>query len=86
MLILENVTVTAKAGSRYTVVARGYDTTKIILKNCTVNGNVMVGSKALVEAYDTRINGTLNVASQATAVLENSSFTDSQGSGSVINK
>lgn len=84
--IFTTVTVTAKAGARYAVVARGYDTTKIILKNCAVNGNVMVGSKALVEAYDTRINGTLNVASQATAVLENSSFTDTQGSGSVINK
>ena len=88
-LVLENMTITAQnydgtTARGYAVDAEGAKGTKIILRSCTINGNVMVGSGAELEAYDTTINGTLNVMTNGKAVLENSSYTGKAGSGSVL--
>ncbi|HIU25843.1 MAG TPA: hypothetical protein IAC50_05045 [Candidatus Copromorpha excrementigallinarum] len=86
-LILEGVTITANQGGNndgpYAVCARGYAGTKIVLKDCIVNGNIMVGSGAELEAENTTINGLLNVANGGKASLTNSTYTNSKGSGTI---
>ena len=89
-LILENMTITAETGTAaegpYAVRAEGYPNTKIILRNCIVNGNVMVGSGAVLEAENTTIKGVLNVANGGTAILDNSTYDSKSGSGTVTEK
>ena len=86
-LILEGVTITANQGGNndgpYAVCARGYAGTKIVLKDCIVNGNILVGSGAELEAENTTINGLLNVANGGKASLTNSTYTNSKGSGTI---
>ncbi len=89
-LILENMTITAKNGTAkegpYAVRAEGLQDTKIILRNCTVNGNVMVGSGAVLEAEGTTIKGVLNVMNGGTAILDNSTYDSKSGDGTVTEK
>ena len=89
-LILENMTITAETGTvaegPYAVRAEGYQNTKIILRNCTVSGNVMVGSGAVLEAENTTIKGVLNVVNGGTAILDNSTYNSKSGSGTVTEK
>lgn len=89
-LILENMTITAETGTAadgpYAVRAEGYQHTKIILRNCIVNGNIMVGSGAVLEAENTTIKGVLNVANGGTAILDNSTYDGKSGSGTVTEK
>lgn len=90
-LVLENMTIRTDAfvqgdtSGGYAVVVksnRKYPS-KIILKNCVIDGNISIGDYSVLEAYDSQINGTIYAISSGKAVLSNTVYYGKTGSGTV---
>ena len=90
-LVLENMTIRTDAfvqgntSGGYAVVVksnRNYPS-KIILKNCVIDGNISIGDYSVLEAYDSQINGTIYAISSGKAVLSNTVYYGKTGSGTV---
>lgn len=91
-LVLENMTIRTDAfvqgntSGGYAVVVksnRKYPS-KIILKNCVIDGNISIGDYSELEAYDSQINGTIYAISSGKAVLSNNTvYYGKTGSGTV---
>ena len=90
-LVLENMTIRTDAfvqgntSGGYAVVVksnREYPS-KIILKNCVIDGNISIGDYSMLEAHDSQINGTIYAITSGNAVLSNTVYYGKMGSGTV---
>ena len=90
-LVLENMTIRTDAfvqgdtSGGYAVVVksnRKYHS-KIILKNCVIDGNISIGDYSVLKAYDSQINGTIYAITSGEAVLSNTVYYGTMGSGTV---
>ena len=91
-LVLENMTIRTDAfvqgntSGGYAVVVKSNKKypSKIILKNCVIDGNISIGDYSELEAYDSQINGTIYAISSGNAVLSNNTvYYGKMGSGTV---
>ena len=90
-LVLENMTIRTDAfvqgntsgGYAVVVKSNGKYPSKIILKNCVIDGNISIGDYSVLEAYDSQINGTIYAISSGKAVLSNTVYYGKTGSGTV---
>ncbi len=85
-LILENMTITAEKGlypstGTYAVCVTGYEGSKVIMRNCNINGDVIVGSGGTLIAENCTINGKINLVTNANATLTNTTYGSLTGSG-----
>ena len=90
-LVLENMTIRTDAfvqgntSGGYAVVVksnRKYPS-KIILKNCVIDGNISIGDYSELKAYDSQINGTIYAITSGKAFLSNTVYYGKMGSGTV---
>ena len=91
-LVLENMTIRTDAfvqgntsgGYAVVVKSNGKYPSKIILKNCVIDGNISIGDYSMLEAHDSQINGTIYAISSGKAVLSNNTvYYGKMGSGTV---
>lgn len=84
-LVLNNMVITGPTGKyTYVMKAAGKEGAKIVLNNCTITGNIMVGSGAQLEAHNSTINGELAVQASAMAILDNeTTYQSMSGSGTI---